>query len=148
MSLADFVRALPKNWATAPIYAKGATLPSGRIACGKSPLGRASRENLSPELTATYIEKSPETFTAVGVYTGTRSNGLVIFDVDAVTAESRISGDPDRMEQKGREFQERVREGYRSQAQRDPQGYLVIDAKSDEDTVFSQLLNGLRQRLA
>mgnify|MGYP002624113031 FL=1 len=82
MSLADFVRALPKNWATAPIYAKGATLPSGRIACGKSPLGRASRENLSPELTATYIEKSPETFTAVGVYTGTRSNGLVIFDVD------------------------------------------------------------------
>ena len=77
MSLADFVRALPKNWATAPIYAKGATLPSGRIACGKVPLVIV---RISPQADG-YIMKSPDTFTAVGVYTGTRSNGL-IFDVD------------------------------------------------------------------
>jgi hypothetical protein len=82
MILADFVRTLPKTWATAPIYAAGVTLPNGKIACGKSPLGRASKENLSPECTANYITDSPETFQAVGVYSGTRSGGLVIFDVD------------------------------------------------------------------
>ena len=82
MILADFVRTLPKTWATAPIYAAGITLPNGKIACGKSPLGRASKENLSPECTANYITDSPETFQAVGVYSGTRSGGLVIFDVD------------------------------------------------------------------
>ena len=82
MILADFVRTLPKTWATAPIYAAGVTLPNGKIACGKSPLGRASKEDLSPECTANYISDSPETFQAVGVYSGTRSGGLVIFDVD------------------------------------------------------------------
>ena len=82
MILADFVRTLPKTWATAPIYAAGVTLPNGKIACGKSPLGRASKEDLSPECTANYINDSPETFQAVGVYSGTRSGGLVIFDVD------------------------------------------------------------------
>ena len=83
MNLVDFVRTLPKHWATAPIYAKGAVMPNGKKAEGKSPLGRAAHNELSPELTAQYIENAPETFTAVGVYSGTRSGGLVIFDVDA-----------------------------------------------------------------
>jgi len=82
MDLAAFARTLPKHWATAPIYAQGHVMPKGGVACGKSPLGRASREPLSPELTAIYIEKSPEVFKAVGVYTGANSKGLVIFDVD------------------------------------------------------------------
>ena len=82
MDLAAFARTLPKHWATAPIYAQGHVMPTGGVACGKSPLGRASREPLSPELTAIYIEKSPEVFKAVGVYTGADSKGLVIFDVD------------------------------------------------------------------
>lgn len=83
MNLVDFVRSLPKHWATAPIYAKGTKLPKGREACGKQPLGRAPHEKLSPEFTAQHIEKHPEQFKAVGVYSGTRSEGLVIFDVDA-----------------------------------------------------------------
>ena len=82
MNLADFARTLPKNWATAPIYAKGSKLPKGGIACGKSPLGRAATEKLSPEFTAQKIEERSKVFKAVGVYTGTRSDGLVIFDVD------------------------------------------------------------------
>lgn len=82
MNLVEFVRSLPRDWATAPIYAKGVVMPNGREACGKSPLGRASREDITPEATAGYIEKAPETFQAVGVYTGQRSGGLVIFDVD------------------------------------------------------------------
>ena len=83
MDLVSFVRSLPKHWATAPIYAKGAKMPNGKAACGKSPLGRAPHEKLSPEFTAQHIEKYPEEFKAVGVYSGTRSGGLVIFDVDA-----------------------------------------------------------------
>ena len=83
MDLVSFVRSLPKHWATAPIYAKGAKMPNGKAACGKSPLGRAPHEKLSPEFTAQHIEKYPEQFKAVGVYSGTRSGGLVIFDVDA-----------------------------------------------------------------
>jgi len=62
MILANFVRTLPKTWATAPIYAAGVTLPGPgeKIACGKSPLGRASKEDLSPECTANYINSSTE----------------------------------------------------------------------------------------
>lgn len=83
MDLVGFVRTLPKHWATAPIYAKGFKLPKGGVACGKSPLGRAAHDDLSPEFTAQHIEKNPDVFKAVGVYSGTRSGGLVIFDVDA-----------------------------------------------------------------
>ena len=83
MNLVDFVRSLPKHWATAPIYAKGVVMPNGTEAGGKSPLGRAAHDVVSPERTAQYIENAPETFAAVGVYSGSRSGGLVIFDVDA-----------------------------------------------------------------
>ena len=83
MNLVGFVRSLPKHWATAPIYAKGVVMPNGTEAGGKSPLGRAAHDVVSPERTAQYIENAPETFAAVGVYSGSRSGGLVIFDVDA-----------------------------------------------------------------
>lgn len=93
---------------------------------------------------------SMEEIAKVGAVTmgETRPDLVVIFDVDSATAESRISGDRDRMERKGRAFQERVREGYLSQIERDPEGYLLVDANGDEATVFEQLLTGLRQRLA
>ena len=84
MNLADFARTLPKNWATAPIYAKGVKLPNeGGEACGKQPLARAHHENLSPHASARYIEQYPDTYKAIGVFTGPRSDGLVILDVDA-----------------------------------------------------------------
>ena len=83
LDLIQFCRSLPKHWATAPIYAKGVIMPNNREACGKSPLARAAHQDIRPEATAKYIEGSPDTFKAVGVYTGQRSNGLVIFDVDA-----------------------------------------------------------------
>lgn len=78
----------------------------------------------------------------------TKPDLVVIFDVDAETAEKRISAKRDRMEQKGREFQERVRAGYRSQVELDPDGYLLIDASGDEESVFQELLSGLRSRLS
>ena len=83
MDLLSFVRSLPKDWACAPIYANGVEMPKGGKACGKNPLGRAHYDNLSPEAAALYIERDPETFQAVGVFTGPRSKGLVMLDVDA-----------------------------------------------------------------
>jgi hypothetical protein len=83
MNLLSFVRSLPNQWATAPIYKKGVPMPKGGEACGKNPLGRAHHDKMSPEATAMVIERQPETFQAVGVFTGPRSEGLVILDVDA-----------------------------------------------------------------
>jgi hypothetical protein len=85
--LPAFVRSLPSAWATCPIYAKGVKLPSGKEACGKSPLGKTHHEDWSPAETALHIERNPEEFKAVGVFTGPRSNGLVILDIDANLAQ-------------------------------------------------------------
>ena len=85
--LPAFVRTLPSAWSTCPIYAKGAKLPSGNEACGKSPLGATHHQNWSPAETALHIERYPEVFKAVGVFTGPRSQGLVILDIDANLAQ-------------------------------------------------------------
>ena len=90
--LSGFVRTLPANWATCPIYAQGVELPKGGKACGKSPLGKTHHENWSPEETALHIEKHPESFKAAGVFTGPRSGGLVILDVDLNLSTSKRSG--------------------------------------------------------
>lgn len=88
MDLLQFVKQLPKNWVAAPIYAKGVDMrPSKRNpqpgkACGKSPLGEAGPSRWAPARAALEIEKYPDTFKAIGVFTGAQSNGLVIFDVD------------------------------------------------------------------
>ena len=81
--LPAFVRSLPSTWSTCPIYAKGVKLPSGKEACGKSPLGKTHHEDWSPAETALHIERNADTFKAVGVFTGPRSQGLVILDIDA-----------------------------------------------------------------
>ena len=78
---------------------------------------------------------------------GTAPDLVVILDVDTDVAASRISGELDRMERKGRAFHERVRAGYLAQVERDPEHYLLVDASQPEDAVFEQLLSGLRDRL-
>jgi len=78
---------------------------------------------------------------------------VVIFDVDPATAASRLRGKgggaveqtlfADRMEQKGDEFQRRVRAGYLEQAEAAPDRYLVIDAGGTEEKVFKALCAGI-----
>lgn len=82
-SVAAVIQSMPANWATCPIYRKGAPLPKGGEACGKSPLGKAHHDDLSPAASAVYLEVQPEIFGAVGAFAGARSGGLVILDVDA-----------------------------------------------------------------
>ena len=78
---------------------------------------------------------------------GVEPDLIVLFDVDAATGLSRISGTKDRMEQKSSAFHDRVREGYRSQAIRDPERYLVVDASQSEDDVFDALMRGLEAHI-
>jgi len=80
--LLDFVRQLPVGFAYAPIYAKGTAIQSGKISKGKTPLERSHHTVMAPSDVALQIERKPELFQAVGAFTGARSSGLVILDVD------------------------------------------------------------------
>ena len=93
---------------------------------------------------------SPDEIDLVGSVTtgGTMPDLVVILDVDTEIAASRISGELDRMERKGRAFHERVRAGYLAQVERDPDRYLLLDAGNSEEIVFESLLGGLRRRLS
>ena len=82
--LLDFVRQLPIGLAYAPIYAKGQVFGKhGDVSTGKAPYEKAHHAVLSPADVALLIEQRPEMFKAVGLFTGIRSDGLVILDVDA-----------------------------------------------------------------
>ena len=80
--LLAFVRQLPSGIAYAPIYAKDQAIQSGKLSKGKTPLERAHHQVLNPADVALQIERRPEVFQAVGAFTGARSGGLVILDVD------------------------------------------------------------------
>ena len=80
--LLAFVRQLPEGIAYAPIYVKGSKLQSGKESLGKTPLEKAHHVVMTPADVALVIERKPEVFQAVGAFTGARSGGLVILDVD------------------------------------------------------------------
>ena len=86
MNLTEFVSGLPADWATTPIFRFGQTYKTKKrdnTSDGKHPLPDASYVKRSPKQSLSYLESKPEVFGAVGVYTGIRSNGLVIWDADA-----------------------------------------------------------------
>jgi dTMP kinase len=78
----------------------------------------------------------------------------LIFDVDQATAEARMNpllrgrefaSDKDRIEMKGAAFHRRVRQGYLDQAKLDPQRYVVLDARSEADAVFAEVVATLQR---
>ena len=71
-----------------------------------------------------------------------------VLDVDAATAESRMS-EPrkaDRMEQQSAEFYERVREGYRQLAASERKRIVMIDGSGDLDAIEKQIWETLSSR--
>lgn len=95
-SLADFVRTLPVGPAYAPIYAKGVTFGKNGtdVSTGKAPHEKAFYRKFTPADAALVLEDEPDKFKAVGMYTGIRSEGIVILDVDAnLAALSKKWGD-------------------------------------------------------
>ncbi len=71
-----------------------------------------------------------------------------VLDVDAATAHSRMQQPrrADRMEQQSAEFYERVREGYRELAAREPKRSVLIDGSGDADEIENQIWETLRAR--
>ena len=80
--LLDFVAQLPSGFAYAPIYVKDSQLQSGKVSKGKTPLEKSHHVVMEPADVALQIQRKPFIFRAVGVFTGPRSQGLVILDVD------------------------------------------------------------------
>lgn len=91
----------------------------------------------------------------------------VIFDIDEHNAAKRMTGASrggkdrksdagiahpslfaDRLELRGLDYQRRVRQGFLSQAQRQPERYQVVDASGDPDKVFHDLLRHLAARVS
>ena len=82
LDLLAFVRQLPSGVAYAPIYAKDQAIQSGKLSKGKTPLEKSHHQVMGPADVALQIERKPDVFQAVGAFTGARSGGLVILDVD------------------------------------------------------------------
>ena len=80
--LLDFVKQLPAGIAYAPIYAKGCKLQSGKLSKGKTPFEPSHHRSMNAADVALQVDRKPDVFRAVGAFTGARSNGLVILDVD------------------------------------------------------------------
>jgi hypothetical protein len=80
--LLNFVAQLPEGFAYAPIYVKDSQLQSGKVSKGKTPLEKSHHAVMTPADVALQIQRRPDVFRAVGVFTGARSQGLVILDVD------------------------------------------------------------------
>lgn len=76
-----------------------------------------------------------------------RPDLVVVFDVDQKTAAQRLSPLLDRMERKGEQFHQTVRQGYLDQARADPDRYLVIDARAAQNEVFEGLVAAMRKKL-
>lgn len=63
----------------------------------------------------------------------------IILDVDLETSANRLSGRPDRMEAKPRQYHQKVREGFLELAHRQ-KNILVVDAAGDIETVQKKIL--------
>ena len=74
------------------------------------------------------------------VATGGLLPGLtIVLDLPAEVAATRINRDPDRMEMQGLEFHARVREGFLTEARRQPGRIVVVDAARPIDVVQADL---------
>jgi dTMP kinase len=82
---------------------------------------------------------------------GCLPNITFVLDVDATTAASRMQREPrkaDRMEQQAAEFYERVRDGYRELATREPERIVLIDGSRDADDIEKKIWKALCSRFS
>lgn len=71
-----------------------------------------------------------------------------LFDVDVATGQERRRAErgEDRIEARGLEFQEKVRQGFLQLAREEPKRVLVLDAAQSPDAIHQQVLAILRER--
>jgi len=83
-----------------------------------------------------------------------RPDVTFILDVDVETARARMLrrvrpvAAHDRMEQEPVEFYERVCEGYRALAKREPDRFIVIDGRQSPETIENEIWNLVTSRLS
>ncbi|MBP3820114.1 dTMP kinase [bacterium] len=70
---------------------------------------------------------------------GRKPDLTFVFDVDIETSMSRVGNQKDRMESAGKEFFNRVRQGYLEIAKKDPQRVKILDATKTIEEVFNDL---------
>ena len=82
-----------------------------------------------------------------------RPDVTFILDVDVETARARLLrrirpvAVNDRMEQEPVEFYERVCQGYRALAAREPDRFILIDGRQSSDAIESEIWEALTKRL-
>lgn len=63
----------------------------------------------------------------------------IVLDLEAEQGLSRLAGEKDRMESRGREFMEDVRQGFLAEAERDPDHIQIISSSGNIDDVQQQV---------
>ncbi len=72
---------------------------------------------------------------------GLKPDLTFVFDIDVETSMKRIGKEKDRMESSGKEFFERVRQGYLKIAQKEPNRIKVINAVDSIENIHSKVVN-------
>lgn len=81
--------------------------------------------------------------------TGNKKPDLtLVFDVDIETSMQRVGNEKDRMESSGKEFFNRVRNGYLELAKLEPQRIKVIDSTKSIDEVQKDVISIVEKKLA
>lgn len=71
-----------------------------------------------------------------------------VLDLDPEVAAERLGDQKDRMEARGIEYFKRVRQGFRDQARRHPDQYVVIDASQGIDDIQNQIRAAAERKMA
>jgi len=72
---------------------------------------------------------------------------IYLLDLPVAEAQTRRSRQPDRIEGRGQEYYEKVRQGFLAEAQRDPARFRILDARGSIDEVQALLRSDLREWL-
>lgn len=64
-----------------------------------------------------------------------------VFDIDVETSMQRVGKEKDRMESEGKEFHNRVRNGYLKLAEEEPSRIKVLDAAKSIDEIHEEVVN-------
>lgn len=70
---------------------------------------------------------------------GFSPNLTFIFDLDVEVAQTRVGKNKDRLESAGKEFHNKVREGYLKIAKNEPQRVKVINSNNSIENIFNQV---------
>ena len=70
----------------------------------------------------------------------------IILDIDLEDAKPRLSANLDRMEQKSKDYHEKVRQGFLELA-KEMESFKVVDAADDIDTVHENVMNHIKAAL-